>query len=259
MWSREEMIIAFHLYCRTGGRESGGGDPGIAAVSELIGRTIPSIKFRLANYASCDPEYKKDGKKGLTHGGKNVQEIWDEFSGDMERLSQETDEILRFGYRYVSSEFIIDSVDSFEAFPIGWEREQIVAARRNQSFFREAVLASYNNKCCITGIGDRDLLIASHIKPWKDSDARTERTNPRNGLCLNALHDRAFDKGLLTVTEGDHTVRLSKTLKKSVDRDAYEKFFGMYEDRRIAMPARFAPDEEMLRHHNTIVFESRTL
>ena len=33
------------------------------------------------------------------------------------------------------------------------------------------------------------------LKPWKVSDERTERTNPANGLCLNALHDKAFDRG----------------------------------------------------------------
>ena len=46
-----------------------------------------------------------------------------------------------------------------------------------------------------SGLAVPELLVASHIKPWKDSDSKTERTNPMNGLTLNALHDKRFDNG----------------------------------------------------------------
>ena len=71
---------------------------------------------------------------------------------------------------------------------------------RGQYFFRLAVLNSYENKGCITGLPYTELLVASHIKPWKDSDLKVEKTNPMNGLSLNALYDKAFDKGLITIT-----------------------------------------------------------
>ena len=68
--------------------------------------------------------------------------------------------------------------------------------RVGQDFFRRAVLANYEETCCITGIADPRLLTASHIKPWgKDSD---NRHNPANGLLLSATLDRAFDRGLIS-------------------------------------------------------------
>ena len=250
------MIVVFKLYCELLHGKMYSSNPEVVRVSELIGRTPGAVSRRLGNYASCDLEYTKDGKKGLNHCGKNVKEIWGEFSGNMEKLLQEAYVILSDKYGYESGELILDTIDSFEAFPVGWEKQQVVLARRNQSFFREAVLASYNNKCCITGIEERDLLVASHIKPWKDSDPQTERTNPRNGLCLNALHDRAFDRGFLTVCAENHKVILSKSLKKGVNRNIYENFFGVYEDACINMPARFVPEGELLKYHNEFVFDS---
>ncbi len=75
-------------------------------------------------------------------------------------------------------------------------------------------------RCCITGLAIPQLLNASHIVPWS-FDVKN-RTNPRNGLCLNAIHDRAFDCGLLTVTP-DLTVRLSPSLKgRAVDKAAQD-------------------------------------
>jgi len=75
-----------------------------------------------------------------------------------------------------------------------------VTVRRGQDFFRNAVLAAYRGRCCITGLPARDLLRASHIIPWR-TDVKS-RLDPTNGLCLNALYDVAFDVGLLTVDEG---------------------------------------------------------
>ena len=64
-------------------------------------------------------------------------------------------------------------------------------ARVNQRFFRDLILDNYQSQCCLTGIAVPDLLIASHIVPWADDPKN--RLNPCNGLCLNALHDKAFD------------------------------------------------------------------
>lgn len=100
--------------------------------------------------------------------------------------------------------------------PDGLTVPQTIQARVNQQFFRDAVLSSYQQSCCITGINIPSLLVASHIKPWCKSDPRTERTNPRNGLCLNGLHDRAFDQGLITVLP-DYTVRVSSKLQQRTD------------------------------------------
>jgi predicted restriction endonuclease len=138
-----------------------------------------------------------------------------------------------------------------EVFPEGRTREVVVRARVNQAFFRAAVLAAYSSRCCITGLSVAQLLNASHIVPWKD-DVRN-RTNPRNGLCLNAVHDRAFDCGLLTVTP-DLKVRLSRQLKEIKGDDAIKELLGRFDGASISPPRRFAPDPEFLHFHNQKVF-----
>ena len=70
-----------------------------------------------------------------------------------------------------------------------------------------AVMSAYNGRCCITGLSLSGLLVASHIIPW--SHDRDNRVNPRNGLLLSALHDKAFDTGLITIKDFDMTVRVS--------------------------------------------------
>ncbi|MGA8831448.1 MAG: HNH endonuclease signature motif containing protein, partial [Desulfomonilaceae bacterium] len=75
---------------------------------------------------------------------------------------------------------------------------RLLKQRVHQAFFRGAVLSSYESACCVTGLGIRECLIASHIVPW--SEDATFRTDPTNGLCLSATFDRLFDAGLMTVT-----------------------------------------------------------
>lgn len=74
-------------------------------------------------------------------------------------------------------------VDKAGGFPERRTHEAVIRTRVNQSFFRAAVLAAYNVRCCVTGLSIPELLTASHIVPWS-ADVKN-RTNPRNGLCLN--------------------------------------------------------------------------
>ena len=108
------------------------------------------------------------------------------------------------------------------------------------------MLASYNATCCISGLQHEKLVIASHIVPW--SQDNKNRLNPQNGLCLSALHDRAYDQGLITVLP-DYTVRVSNKLTtQKADgfmRDALLKFHG----KPIQLPERFGPAPEFLAFH----------
>ena len=124
----------------------------------------------------------------------------------------------------------------------------VVKARVNQSFFRQIILASYDNKCCITGISVPELLVAGHIIPW--SIDKKNRMNPCNGLCLNALHDIAFDKGLITITI-DYRIKISKALKQ---QSGPELLFIPYDNKKIALPQRFTPSKEFIEYHNRHIF-----
>lgn len=101
-------------------------------------------------------------------------------------------------------------------------REQMVHVRVGQNYFRNAVLSAYESRCCMTGISVPEFLIASHIKPWKSSDDKKEKANPRNGLCLNALHDKAFDLGFITVDKD--TLRINDQGKEKHAKVCYNIF-----------------------------------
>jgi hypothetical protein len=78
------------------------------------------------------------------------------------------------------------------------EAERLVVQRVGQDIFRERLMEYWQGRCPLTGIADRALLRASHIKPWKDCDSDAERLDVHNGLLLSALWDAAFDSGLVS-------------------------------------------------------------
>ncbi|HFC3752044.1 TPA: HNH endonuclease, partial [Neisseria gonorrhoeae] len=134
--------------------------------------------------------------------------------------------------------------------PKGRERFARISVRVNQGFFRSSVLAAYNNQCCITGLKQPELLVASHIKPWGED--KDNRLNPRNGLCLNALHDKAFDRGLLGIDE-NFKIIFSPLLAKT---EGFDDLFKPYENRMIRLPERLNPSLEFLKFHRENIFQS---
>lgn len=81
----------------------------------------------------------------------------------------------------------------------GVEKEVVTKARVNQGEFRKRLLLRYK-KCCLCGVSDSRFLIASHIKPWCDSNPE-ERVDPDNGFLLCPNHDSAFDQFLISFDE----------------------------------------------------------
>ena len=90
---------------------------------------------------------------------------------------------------------IIDDVDEKELSDT--EKELIIKSRIGQGIYRDKLVEKYNGRCAICGMKRTELLIASHIKEWKNSDAN-ERLDVNNGLLLCALHDSVFDKHFIT-------------------------------------------------------------
>lgn len=134
-------------------------------------------------------------------------------------------------------------------------REQTVQVRVGQNYFRNAVLSAYENHCCMTGISVPEFLIASHIKPWKASDDKKEKANPRNGLCLNALHDKAFDLGFITVDKNTLQIIVAESLKTFAKLDETTKnWIVACEGEPIILPHRSSPDKLFLEYHNDVVF-----
>jgi hypothetical protein len=86
------------------------------------------------------------------------------------------------------------------------EKNQIVKARIGQGIFRRSLIEDCPF-CPITLIDDINLLIASHIKPWRSSN-NIERLNSKNGLLLTPTYDKLFDNGYISFRE-DKTLIIS--------------------------------------------------
>lgn len=236
LWTREEVVRALALYCVLPFGRFHKGNPEVIALAASLGRTPSAVAYKLTNLASFDPAHRSRGVTGMTNASGLDRQVWSEYYGRWDELAQ----VMPASRATDGS---LPTLDSPEG-PTTAER--LIRVRRGQEFFRRAVLAAYDGRCCITGIATPELLRASHILPW--ADAEEQRLNPSNGLCLNAMHDAAFDRGLLTIDERSR-VRLSPALARAMPRDAYEAHFERYADRPIRAPERFAPDPEFLRAH----------
>jgi putative restriction endonuclease len=244
-WTREEHILAFNLYCKIPFGRQHSRAPEIIELAKLLGRSAGSVALKLNNFSRLDPELKARGIKGMAHGAKGEIEVWREFEDDPEALAFESERLLaRFTGRKLED---VAEIDERELPKEGLERERMVRVRVNQHFFRAAVLAAYDGRCCVTGLAVPELLVASHIVAWAANPK--QRMNPRNGLCLNALHDRAFDRRLMFF-DADLKVRFRADLKSGANREGLE-WLLRYEGQPIRLPRKFKPDLALIESHAT--------
>lgn len=117
-----------------------------------------------------------------------------------------------------------------------------------QRAFAEAVKANYEYKCAITGIVNKDFLIASHIVPW--SEDQTIRLDPANGICLSLVVDRAFEKGYLLVCD-DLTVDVDE--QKIGDDAVLKSYLLSYKDTKLMLPKKSPPKIEYLQRRRKLV------
>jgi len=228
-WTREEIMLALELYCIIPKGQDTVHNKNIIALANVINRTPGSVKLKLQNIKSYDPAYTQNGRIGLNHGSQLDKEICDEFFQNLDTLFVDT--------------------NCYETkLPLGNDVEKMHKERIGQSLFRNMLLKIYDNKCCITGIAMPELLKASHIKPWSKCN-ETEKTNPQNGLLLNALHDAAFDKGYMTISL-DYKIIVSKKL---LDSDI--KFLKKYHEQKIILPSKLFPSEQFIEYHNEYIFK----
>ena len=207
------------------------------------------MSMKLGNIASLDPAITSTGRAGLRAASANDRAMWDEMQSDWEGFAVESEQAMseveaRKGpKREITQEDISSRV--------GKDRITQTTTRVGQNFFRAAVLSAYNGQCCITGLSLPTLLVASHIVPWTHDTSN--RVNPRNGLLLSALHDKAFDSGFITIRD-DMTVQVSR--KHNVSRDQFfSETIEHYDGKPISLPEKFTPDSTFLSYHREHIFE----
>lgn len=249
-WNREQLIVALNLYWKIPyNKISGSSNSLIKEMAPIINRTPAALAYKLMNFTSLDAEKQKIGSKGKSAASSSDKKIWDEYFEEWEKLALDSSAIVS-NIQNKSITEILDIKHELE-FVEGREKESIVKTRVNQNDFRQRVLASYNEKCSITGISIPSLLVASHIIPW--SKNIQERLNPKNGICLNNFHDKAFDKGLITITS-DFKVKLSEAILQKKKESNIQKYFIEYENQSIILPDRFIPSIEFLEYHHNNIF-----
>lgn len=254
-WTRDETLLAMNLYCRLPFGKQHARNPEVVKLAEAIGRTPGSVAMKLNNFTWLDPDERLRGVRGLTGTSKLDQRVWDEFHQNWDELTAES-EALWERIVEVGTPSRVDQADVSDVVPVETpsvtEATRLVRVRLTQRFFREAALASYNERCCITGNPISALLEAAHIQPW--SASTVNRVNPRNGLCLSRIHHAAFDLDLITLDES-YRVVLSKELCDYLPNEALEAEFVAYEGKTIRMPEKFPPDPAYLAVHRQTVFK----
>jgi putative restriction endonuclease len=247
-WTPEQLKLAFYFYCQTPFGKLHHGNPEIISLASQIGRTSDALAMKLVNFASLDPSITASGRKGLSGASKLDKEIWSEFHSDWERLTIECEQLRRYVVEQSAAEESIPTSCDDELMPTdftGETRLALVEQRLKQGFFRRAVLSSYRDRCCISGVTDKRLLVASHIVPW--SADKANRLNPSNGLCLSAIHDKAFDSYLFTLSD-DWRIVLSGAIKATKDQFLRDVFWPI-DGEMIELPDRFAPDIQLVKSH----------
>ena len=193
------------------------------------------------------------GRKGLKGASTTDKNMWDEMQADWQKFTLEVQQAM---YSFGVSTNKIETANNFfttdQAIDYTGTNKLIQTNTRvDQEFFRHSVLSAYNNKCCISGLAIPSLLIASHIVPWRIDEKN--RLNPRNGLCLSMLHDKAFDIGIITIAE-DMTVHVSQKYFTDTDQ-FFRSALLAYNGKPIALPEKFRPDSEFLTYHRQHIFE----
>lgn len=242
-WTREETIIAFNLYCKIPFKSSSKTHPDVIRYAEMLGRSPSAVNMKIGNLGRLDPSLQQQGITGLTHGAKIEADVWCEFRDNPENFAYESELLIaEYSHKKIEETTQID----LQHLPQGKEREVVVKQRVNQSFFRSSVLSSYNFACCISGVGNPQLLDACHIVDWADDEAN--RTNPCNGLSMTPLFHRAYDKLFIAITP-DYKIVISEEMIERTEKDDFKAYLNGLNGKEITLPSKFMPSRELLDIH----------
>lgn len=246
-WTPDETDMACALYLR------GLADDRRSAeiLSAATGRTYSSAHLKLQNFKAVDPEYTAGGRVGVANGGAEVVRSWKRFEDEGEPRIRKFLEAI-YGSASEKDPAKLDFPGNLEP---GVDREVAGTERIGQQKLRSMALFFTGHRCCITGNSLPSLLIASHIKPWKDSTP-FEKTDIHNVLCLDRDFDGLFDAHRITVT-ADLEVKFDPALSADIGEDLFEANFARFDHLRSdCISEANMPGREYLALHNE-AFEKR--
>ena len=233
-WIRSELFEALRLYGVTPFGKIHSRNPDIIALAMAIKRTPSAVALKMVNFASLDPTIEQ---VGMSNASKLDREVWNEFFEQLVDVKTEDEHV----------GFSETEAPPFDYLDLpGLSVKALISRRINQDYFRRLVLTAYDARCAATGVDAPELLVAGHIVPW--SDNQSLRTNPSNGICLNNLFDKAFDRGLVAIGENLeilYSQRLPAETMRIMKSIAFDK---------IRLPSRFRPNIQFFEYHRTTYF-----
>ena len=238
-WTRAELIDVLRLYCVTPFGSLHARNPNVIDIANRLDRTANSVAYKLVNFASLDPTIDR---RGMSNTSALDRSVWSDFFANIDDFLDQPNE--NDGN---PKGFAEDGQAQYR-----WDERQGVDARGtskrrvNQGFFRSMIVASYDSRCAMTELSDPSLLVASHIDPWAQNTL--QRLDPHNGICLNYLHDRAFEEGLIAIAP-DLSILYSSRLT-AIDL----RKLRSVSSERLRLPARFKPDTLLLEKHRLTRF-----
>lgn len=231
-WTELELIDVIKLYCRLPFGQLHARNPEIIVLASQLGRTSNAVALKMANMVSLDPTIDR---KGMDKVSKLDRDTWTKFMNNIDYYL-ETD-----GQNPSGFSDLPQAPYFVETERLGLNVKALGTQRRGQAFFREMILASYDRRCALSGIDEPSLLIASHIAPWAAASSR--RLDPRNGICLNALFDRAFDQGLIAFSD-ELKILFAKNMKNETEKKLRDSG-----NASLRHPSKFLPDPDLLKAH----------
>ncbi|MBC08469.1 HNH endonuclease [Thalassospira sp.] len=256
-WTDDQRYAALSLYFELEFGQFDQRNKKVIALSQVIGRSPSAVAFKLGNYANLDPTLDR---KGFSNVSKADRELIERFHRSPERVVAEmaraiercklaaSIDINRVG----ASDHNIGMEEAAAAFDVSGRKTTATAevtVRRGQSFFRDAVLTGYKNRCCVCGLSLTKMLEAAHIIDHSASDQEIHRLRPDNGLSLCRNHHRAFDCGCWTLDE-NYRVEIDHRMHSLVKHDQrVEEVLTCFDGKDIFQPFRYLPSKEYIAWH----------
>lgn len=253
-WTREHMLIALNVYEKLPFGKFDKGNKLIIDIAARMGRSPSSLAMKLSNFASLDPVHKARGVKGLPKTTAFDRAMWVEFHQHHDALATLGEELFSNLFSGTGALAILDGqkprIIQESIGPL--EKYLPRKVRYGQRYFRQVVLNAYDGRCGVTGLAVRPLIVASHIIPWSESP--DHRLDPQNGIALNTLHDKAFDRGLITF-DADLRLVCGPSLRDHFSITILKQSFQALEGQTLILPAgATGPKDEFLDWHRVNVF-----
>ncbi len=267
-WTRSELLVLMNLYAKIPFGQFDQSNPVLMDIADRMGRTPGSVAMKLSNLASLDPVLQARGIKGLTGASALDRAVWEDFQLEPDAHAVESEHLLSelMGMGSLDVDVVPERGIRPDHTEGPTESEALLKVRRGQAYFRQVVLNAYGGRCAVTGLAVRELLVASHIVPWavnpdllprmKEIMVRmvpptihAHRLDVRNGIALNGLHDRAFDRGFITF---DKKLRMvcCKELRGRFNETEVARNFKVYEGKPLHVPEGFeGPNLDYLAWH----------